>query len=45
MGEDYGVVLGKMLNDKVDIAYQMLTSGKVFEVPQYIKDAIAWINE
>ena len=28
----------------VDTAYQMLTSGAVFEVPQYIKDAIAWIS-
>lgn len=43
--KDYGVVLGKMLNNKVDIAYQMLTSGVSFEVPQYIKDAIAWINK
>lgn len=43
--KDYGVVLSKMLNNKVDIAYQMLTSGTVFEVPQYIKDAIAWINK
>lgn len=43
--KDYGAVLGKMLNNKVDTAYQMLTSGNVFEVPQYIKDAIAWINK
>lgn len=43
--KDYGQVLGKMLNNKVDTAYQMLTSGKNFDVPQYIKDAIAWINE
>lgn len=43
--KDYGTVLGKMLNNKVDVAYQMLTSGVEFEVPQYIKDAIAWINE
>ena len=42
--KDYGAVPGKMLNNKVDTAYQMLTSGIEFEVPQYIKDAIAWIN-
>lgn len=41
---DYGAVPGKMLNNKVDTAYQMLISGIVFEVPQYVKDAIAWIN-
>lgn len=43
--KDYGAVPGKMLNNKVDTAYQMLTSGKTFVVPQYIKDAIEWINE
>lgn len=41
---DYGAVLGKMLNRKVDIAYQMLTSGNEFKVPQYVEDAITWIN-
>lgn len=44
-GKDYGVVLGKMLNNKVDIAYQMLVSDKTFVVPQYIKDAIEWLRE
>lgn len=43
--KDYGAVPGKMLNNKVDTAYLMLTSGVVFEVPQYVKDAIGWINE
>lgn len=43
--KDYGAVPGKMLNNKVDTAYQMLTSGTVFEVPQYIKDAIVWISK
>lgn len=43
-GKDYGAVPGKMLNNKVDTAYQMLASGTVFEVPQYVKDAIAWIS-
>ena len=44
-GRDYGVVLGKMLNNKVDVAYQMLMSGIAFAVPQYIKDAIGWLRE
>ena len=44
-GKDYGVVLGKMLNNKVDVAYQMLTSNTTFVVPQYIKDAIKWLRE
>ena len=32
------------LNHKVDVAYQMLTSGKTFAVPQYVKDAIGWLR-
>lgn len=44
-GESYGAVPGKMLNNKVDIAYQMLTSGTVFEIPQYVKDAIEWLRK
>ena len=44
-GKDYGTVLGKMLNNKADIAYQMLTSNKKFDVPQYVKDAIEWLRE
>lgn len=44
-GIDYGQVLGKMLNNKVDTAYQMLISETVFEIPQYVKDAITWLNE
>lgn len=44
-GKDYGVVLGKMLNNKVDVAYQILTSDTAFVVPQYIKDAIEWLRE
>jgi predicted ATP-dependent endonuclease of OLD family len=38
-------VLGKMLNNKVNSAYQMQISGITFEVPQYVKDAISWLNE
>ena len=44
-GTVYEPVLGKMLNNKVDVAYKMLTSEEVFVVPQYIKDAIGWLRE
>lgn len=43
--KDYGQVLGKMLNSKVDTAYKMLESDLQFEIPQYIKDAIEWLNK
>lgn len=42
---DYGATLGKMLNNKVETAYQMLISDISFKVPQYIKDAIEWLSE
>lgn len=44
-GNNYGKVLGKMLNNKVDIAYTMVNSGIDFAIPQYIQDAIKWLNE
>lgn len=44
-GKDYGIILGKMLNHKVDVAYQMLTSDITFVMPQYIKDAIEWLRK
>jgi len=44
-GKNYGPVLGKMLNNKVDTAYLMLTSGKDYIAPQYVRKAIEWINE
>ena len=43
--KDYGQVLGKMLNNKVEVAYKMLLSKIAFEVPQYIKDAIEWLRK
>ena len=43
--KDYGKVLGKMLNNKVDVAYKMINDNLKFEVPQYIKDALEWIRE
>lgn len=42
---DYGQVLGKMLNNKVETAYNMIISGKSFNIPQYIKDAIEWLRK
>lgn len=43
--QDYGPVLGKMLNNKVEIAYQMLTDEIEYNIPSYIKDALKWIKE
>ncbi len=43
--KDYGKVLGKMLNNKVDTAYKILLCGTVLEVPKYIKDAIEWLRK
>lgn len=42
---DYGKVLGKMLNNKVETAYQMLTENYTIEVPKYVKDALEWVNK
>ena len=42
---DYGPVLGKMLNNKVEVAYFMLMSGEDYSAPQYVKDAMTWISE
>lgn len=44
-GKDYGKVLGKMLNNKVEIAYQILIQEMDLEIPNYIKEAFEWINE
>lgn len=44
-GIDYGPVLGKMLNNKVDTAYKMLTTKSSFRIPEYIKDAVKWLNK
>lgn len=43
-GNDYGPVLGKMLNNKVNAAYFMLMSAQEYEAPQYVKEAIRWIS-
>lgn len=43
--KDYGKVLGKMLNNKVETAYTMLNSKIQFLIPQYIQDAVTWLNK
>ncbi len=43
--ERYEPVLGKMLNNKVETAYQMLLSETTFEASQYLKDAIEWLRK
>ena len=44
-GNYYGQVLGKMLNNKTEVAYLMYNEEFVFEVPDYIKGALEWIKE
>lgn len=44
-GNNYGQVLGKMLANKVETAYQMLISGEEYIIPRYVEDAIEWLNE
>ena len=43
-GEDYGKILGKMLNNKVETAYNILESKHELAIPKYVEDAIKWIN-
>ena len=43
--KDYGQVLGKMLNNKTEVAYSMLMSSTRFNLPDYVKDAIKWIRK
>lgn len=45
-GVDYGSkVLGKMLNNKAETAYLLVKKNIDFEIPQYVKDAIEWLNK
>lgn len=37
--------LGKMLNEKAETAYKLLTLDKDFSVPEYIRKALEWLNE
>ncbi len=43
-GRDYGRYLGKMLNSKVETAYQLLPKTGELQCPQYVKDAFKWIR-
>ena len=43
-GKDFGKVLGKMLNNKVETAYQVLSKGYELKIPKYVEDAIKWIS-
>lgn len=42
--KDYGPYLGKMLNSKVETAYQLLPKSRELQCPQYVKDAFEWIR-
>lgn len=42
--KDYGPFLGKMLNNKVETAYQLLPRARELSCPQYVKDAFEWIK-
>lgn len=44
-GEDYGRVLGCMLNKKVRTAYLILSNELDIEIPEYVKEAIIWVRE
>lgn len=43
-GRDYGRYLGKMLNHKVETAYQLLPKVRELQCPKYIKDVFEWIR-
>lgn len=38
------IVLRKMINSKSESAYTILTSNRVFNIPDYIKEAFEWIR-
>lgn len=42
--ENYGPYLGKMLNNKVETAYQLLPKTAELRCPEYVKDAFEWIR-
>jgi len=43
-GKDYGPYLGKMLNDKVESAFQLLSKAGELRCPQYVLEAFKWIR-
>lgn len=38
-------VLGKMLNNKVEIAYMIETNNLEYNIPQYVKEAMEWVRK
>lgn len=42
--KDYGQILGKMLNNKAEIAYKICMSNEKFKYPLYVKEALKWIK-
>lgn len=44
-GNDFGPVLGKMLNNKVESAYLMSNTDFNFDIPEYIEAALKWVKE
>lgn len=44
-GEDFGKYLGKMLNNKTDIAYMIIEKDIKLNYPEYIKDCFKWIKQ
>jgi len=42
--KDYGPCLGKILNNKVETAYQLLPKVGELQCPKHVKDAFEWIR-
>lgn len=42
-GVDYGKVIGKMLNNKVETAFNIIDELDLIYIPKYVEDAIKWI--
>lgn len=44
-GEDFGKYLGKMLNNKTDVAYMIIERDIKLKYPEYIRNCFKWIKE
>lgn len=44
-GEDFGKYLGKMLNNKTEMAYMIIEKNLCLTYPDYIKECFEWIKE
>lgn len=44
-GKPYGQHLGKMLNNKTETAYKILTADLKLKIPDYIKAALEWVRQ